>query len=543
VDWNSQSSRIVVLRDAADGRRSEALEILSGWGGGAVIDLVSDLASCRARCASVAVDLLVLESGLRPIAGEPIEALAAIGPPLVVLLREADAAGALEVTRRGALDCVQVGIDAEGRLPLVVQEQARHGQRDRAHEAAERRIVELEDYTENIIQHMNSALVVVNAEGAITQANATAEEVLEAAAGSLLGGLVDDWFDPEGGEPSLIARTLGEGVSWKGEETVVRRSDGALVPVGISCAPMTNREGQRSGAVAIFQDLTEVKQLELQVLQSEKMASIGKLAAGVAHEINNPTGFIHANLHQMNEYLTDLRGVWKLTAELSSTVTRGEFAAAQSVADELEALSRELDIDFVYSDFAKAVQESREGSERIRHIVQDLRDFSYRDSGDRVDADINECVDSTASIVWTMMKHSVVLEKEYGELPEICCYPMQLKQVFMNLLVNAYQSIEALAKEAEPGTIWVRTRIAEGGVEIEIEDTGEGISPENLGRIFDPFFTTKEVGVGTGLGLSTSYSIVERHAGQISVTSEVGRGTCFRVWLPERAPAPEPADG
>lgn len=543
MDWNSQSSRIVVLRDAADGRRSEALEILSGRGGGAVIDLVSDLASCRARCASVAVDLLVLESGLRPIAGEPIEALAAIGPPLVVLLREADAAGALEVTRRGASDCVQVGIDAEGRLPLVVQEQARHGQRDRAHEAAERRIVELEDYTENIIQHMNSALVVVNAEGAITQANATAEEVLGAAAGSLLGGLVDDWFDPEGGEPSLIARTLDEGVSWKGEETVVRRSDGALVPVGISCAPMTNREGQRSGAVAIFQDLTEVKQLELQVLQSEKMASIGKLAAGVAHEINNPTGFIHANLHQMNEYLTDLRGVWKLTAELSSTVTRGDFAAAQSVAGELEALSRELDIDFVYSDFAKAVQESREGSERIRHIVQDLRDFSYRDSGERVDADINECVDSTASIVWTMMKHSVVLEKEYGELPEICCYPMQLKQVFMNLLVNAYQSIEARAKEAEPGTIWVRTRIAEGGVEIEIEDTGEGISPENLGRIFDPFFTTKEVGVGTGLGLSTSYSIVERHAGQISVTSEVGRGTCFRVWLPERAPAPEPADG
>ena len=120
---------------------------------------------------------------------------------------------------------------------------------------------------------------------------------------------------------------------------------------------------------------------------------------------------------------------------------------------------------------------------------------------------------------------------------------MQLKQVIMNMLVNAYQSIEARAKETEPGTIWVRTRIAEGGVEIEIEDTGEGISPENLGRIFDPFFTTKEVGVGTGLGLSTSYSIVERHAGQISVTSEVGRGTCFRVWLPERAPAPEPADG
>ena len=113
----------------------------------------------------------------------------------------------------------------------------------------------------------------------------------------------------------------------------------------------------------------------------------------------------------------------------------------------------------------------------------------------------------------------------------------------MNLLVNAYQSIEARAEDGEPGRIWVRTRATEGGVEVQIQDTGQGISKENLGRIFDPFFTTKEVGVGTGLGLSTSYSIVERHAGKIRVESEVGRGTCFRVWLPERAPAPEPADG
>ena len=143
-----------------------------------------------------------------------------------------------------------------------------------------------------------------------------------------------------------------------------------------------------------------------------------------------------------------------------------------------------------------------------------------------------------SKIVWTMMKHSVLLEKDYDRLPLIRCYPMQLKQVFLNLLANAYQSIEAQVGargDSDPGRIQIRTRAGAEGVEIEIEDTGKGIPAEHVSRIFDPFFTTKEVGEGTGLGLSTSYSIVERHGGRIDVESEVGRGAVFRVWLPHRA--------
>ena len=152
---------------------------------------------------------------------------------------------------------------------------------------------------------------------------------------------------------------------------------------------------------------------------------------------------------------------------------------------------------------------------------------------DPVLADVNQFLDSTAGIVWPMMKHLVVLEKEYGDLPKVYCYPMQLQQVFMNLLVNAYQAIEErIADSGETGTIWLRTEPRSGGVAIIVKDTGAGIAAENLDRIFDPFFTTKKVGMGTGLGLSTCFNIVERHGGSLVAESEPGVATAFTVWLP-----------
>jgi len=252
-------------------------------------------------------------------------------------------------------------------------------------------------------------------------------------------------------------------------------------------------------------------------------------------------GFIHANLFQMSEYLEDVQRVWERVDRLEKAAAGDDLAEIRRAAAELAAFSREVDIGFVRSDFAKALRESQEGSERIRHIVQDLRDFSHQDDGDRVLADVNQCVDSTANIVWTMMKHTVVLEKEYADLPRVPCYPMQLKQVMMNLLVNAYHAIEARLEDAndrtggsseELGEICLRTSLRDDAVVITIRDSGIGIPEPHLARIFDPFFTTKEVGAGTGLGLSTSYNIVKRHEGRIDVESEVGVGTLFEIWLP-----------
>ena len=270
-----------------------------------------------------------------------------------------------------------------------------------------------------------------------------------------------------------------------------------------------------------------------QVLQTAKMASIGQLAAGVAHEINNPMGFIHANLFQMSEYVADLRQLWGRVESLQKAADGGDRRALERAAAELREASDEVDLVYVLQDLAKAIRESQEGSERIRHIVQDLRDFSHQDTGERVLSDINQCLDSTANIVWPMMKHLVELERDYAELPPVPCYPMQLKQVFMNLLVNAYQAIEAgSAGEGALGRVTLTTGRYEGGIHIAVADTGVGIPSAQLDRIFEPFYTTKKVGSGTGLGLSTSYNIIKRHGGTLGVESEPGRGTRFSIRLP-----------
>ncbi len=431
---------------------------------------------------------------------------------------------------------------AEGRVLLLISEVTEV-------EELLRKVGELQRYNENIIQNMNSALVVADPRGRISYANPTAEAILGAGPGELAERSIGDWFPEAGREEGILWRTLRQGVRFRGAETVIARPDGRLVPVGVSCAPVVGAEGVRQGAVAIFQDLSEIKQLQRQVLQTEKMASIGQLAAGVAHEINNPMGFIHANLYQMSEYLEDLGRVWERVGALRKAAEDpgATWERVRGAAAELGAAVEELEAEYLLEDLGKAVRESTEGSERIRHIVQDLRAFSHHDTAERTESDVNRALDSTASIVWTMMKHSVVLTKQYEELPPIPCYPMQLKQVFMNLLVNAYQAIEARAqldrdagRPSTRGEIRLRTRLRDGGVSIEVSDNGTGIERSVVDRIFDPFFTTKEVGEGTGLGLSTSYTLVKRHGGSLAVRSRAGEGATFEVWLP-LADAEEPA--
>ena len=475
------------------------------------------------------------------------EAFARICP--AELYRAAGFAEMLEATRRGeevaarearwarddgaelVFDVRSQPLDDEGHVLLVLTDVSEI-------ERQAERIGELQRYNANIIQNINSALLVVGPSRKINFANSAAESILGVESGKLVGRRIAEWFRDGDAGVHLIVQTLTDGARFRGAETLIVREDGRVIPIGISCSPLLDAVGATLGAVAIFQDLSEIKQLERQAMQSEKMASIGQLAAGVAHEINNPVGFIHANLFQMSEYLQDLSGVWSGLDALQLAIESGESAdAIRDKASALRSVSEKIDLDYVKRDFAKAVSESQEGSERIRHIVKDLRDFSRQDTGKSELADVNECVESTANIVWTMAKHAVTLETDLGELPRLRCYPMQLKQVFMNLLHNACQAIEErLAREGHGtgvvGEVEVRTFCKDGGVAITIRDNGTGIASEHLDRIFDPFFTTKEVGAGTGLGLSTSYNIIARHGGEIHVTSEIGKGTTFDIWLP-----------
>jgi len=260
-----------------------------------------------------------------------------------------------------------------------------------------------------------------------------------------------------------------------------------------------------------------------QLLQSEKMASIGQLAAGVAHEINNPVGYISSNLGTLQGYVQD---TFKLIDAYEALEPK--LAAAGEAVQEIQAVKEGLDLDYLRQDMVELLQESQEGVQRVRQIVKDLKEFSHVDDGEWQWADIREGLDSTLNIVYNELKYKAEVVKEYGDIPQIECLMSQLNQVFMNLLVNAAHAIE------ERGVVTLRTGTEADWVWVEIADTGKGIAPEQMNRIFEPFFTTKPVGKGTGLGLSLSYGIVQKHGGRIDVDSEMGKGTAFRVWLPIR---------
>jgi signal transduction histidine kinase len=262
-----------------------------------------------------------------------------------------------------------------------------------------------------------------------------------------------------------------------------------------------------------------------QLLQSEKMASIGQLAAGVAHEINNPIGFINSNVRTLERYLNDL-------FQILNAYEQAESLAAPHGKEYVDAktLKEVLDYAYIKEDVANLIQETLDGLARVKKIVQDLKDFSHVDETDWQWADLHKGLDSTLNMVNNEIKYKADVVKEYGELPPVECLPFQINQVFMNLLVNAAHAI------AERGVITLRTGRKGDKVWVEIADTGSGIAPENMKRLFDPFFTTKPVGKGTGLGLSASYGIVQKHHGSFEVRSELGKGAAFRIVLPVQQP-------
>ncbi len=247
----------------------------------------------------------------------------------------------------------------------------------------------------------------------------------------------------------------------------------------------------------------ELRDTQGQLVQSEKMRSLGQLVAGVAHELNNPIGFVHANLQLLEEYVERL-----MRSDLDSARRRRTREAIE-----------------------KLLSRSREGTERVKQIVQDLRTFSRTDQAELQQVSLNDAIDRTLALMEPRLKGGVAIERDFGALPEVRCYAGQLNQVFMNLLMNACDAMEGR------GTIAIRTRRDGDGVVLEFHDDGPGMTPEVKSRIFEPFFTTKPVGKGTGLGLSLSHGIIERHGGTMGVESEPGEGAHFTIRLPLEPPA------
>lgn len=278
---------------------------------------------------------------------------------------------------------------------------------------------------------------------------------------------------------------------------------------------------------ALQLEIDERKQLESQLVQSEKLASLGQLAAGVAHEINNPVGFISSNLSTLDSYFNQLQQMLDAYRQVEDSLASAEQR------DALKILRNELELDFLKEDIPILIKESKEGIGRVVQIVKDLKNFSRVDNDQTWQwANLQQGIDSTLNIVASELKYKADVIKHYSALPEIECLASQLNQVVMNLVINAAQ-----AMGPERGTITISNGVEGDNVWLEVADNGCGIAPETVQKIFDPFFTTKPVGEGTGLGLSLSYGIIKKHHGDISVRSEPGKGTTFRVVLPIRQTA------
>jgi two-component system, NtrC family, sensor kinase len=270
--------------------------------------------------------------------------------------------------------------------------------------------------------------------------------------------------------------------------------------------------------------IRDLKTTQSQMLQQEKMASIGQIAAGVAHEINNPMGYIISNFNALQKYTDRISEFLALQSDGLNSCA-GNSAHPEILGEICEARER-LRIDQIIPDINNLIEESLEGANRVRMIVKDLKNFSRLDEPEHKFADINAGIESTLNIIWNEIKYKITLVKDLGEIPQTKCNLGQLNQVFMNMLVNAAQSID------KQGEIRIKTWQDDGRIYISISDTGCGIPEDLRERIFEPFVTTKEIGKGTGLGLSIAYDIIRKHGGNVSVESEVGKGSTFTVDIP-----------
>jgi len=387
-----------------------------------------------------------------------------------------------------------------------------------------------------VAETANDAIVSGDSAGNIIHFNKAAERIFGYAPSEVLGKpltlLMPGRFHD--GHREGLRRFLATGagrIVGKTLELSGLRKDGSEFPTELSLAAW--KAGNQYFFTAMLRDISDRKRAEqereamnAQLLQGQKLQAIGQLAAGIAHEINNPTGYILSNLGTVSEYFAELTRFIRTVEEGLPGVRAASEAAA--LLEKLRALKEAIDLDVLLKDLPAALLDCRHGAEKIRDIVKSLREFSHPDRDRPVPADLNEMVESAIRLCWNELKYKVELKKDLGELPPVVCHPQQMEQVFVNLLVNAGQAIP------DKGQIAVSTRRKGDEAQVRIRDTGCGIPPENLNRLFEPFFTTKPVGKGTGLGLYLVRKIVKGHGGEVDVRSEAGAGTEFTVRLPLR---------
>jgi PAS domain S-box-containing protein len=389
------------------------------------------------------------------------------------------------------------------------------------------------DKLRSIFESAALGIVRLDPDGRVLDANAATLAMFdlqpEEIEGRSLAGLFDESDGPgaQGSPLSKGADAVASDRCMVGSERRHRHKDGTFVWIHVTRNWVKTATGDVEFGTAILENVTTRKILEGSLRHAQKLESVGRLAAGVAHEINTPIQFINDNVHFLR---TSFETLTKLQAEHDEVVR----AAPEEVAARYAEASTAADLEYLAAEIPRAIGEALDGLNRVATIVHSMKSFAHADRGEPAPADINAALMSTLTIARSELKSVAETVTDFGELPPVLCHLGDLNQVFLNLLVNAAQAIgDVVATTGELGVITVRTRSDGPNVIISISDTGGGITEEVRGHLFEPFFTTKAVGQGSGQGLALARAIiVERHAGEITLETAVGRGTTFHVRLP-----------
>ncbi|MBE9510482.1 MAG: PAS domain S-box protein [Bacteroidetes bacterium] len=446
-------------------------------------------------------------------------------------------------------DCVISGAFSVKAFPLPNNQVGVSFENITNRKKTEEALIKSEEKHRQLIEIMNEGLAILDKHGIITYANSRLIEMTGYKRDEILNHPTTDFLDKtdiENMQKHVTSRSERRSVPYEVEWV---KKDGSKLPTIVSPAPLFNKEGKFEGNFAVLTDVSELKKIEhelivkneelekilkkinemhTQLVICEKMASIGQITAGVAHEIKNPVNFITGNIEPLKRDVNDLLSVIE---KYESLIQKYEL---EHTFTEIASLKNELDYPHLLEEVNKLIEGMEEGANRTAQIIKSLGSFSRVDKDEFVKVDIHEGIDSTLTLLGNKIKHRITVHKDYKAVSNIECLPSKLNQVFMNVLTNAIQAID------KKGKIFIKTSSDEKNVDICIKDTGKGMTEEIKKHIFEPFYTTKDISKGIGLGLSISYSIIKKHNGRIVVNSEPGKGTEFIITLPiEQSPKNE----